>query len=242
MRLRHLAVLLASSLAAACVGAPSDDEPSERVEDELAGACFTAPPVTPPTRCGPFAFRLPWKAGIRRRVTQGTSTTGTHAAGTKDAYAFDFRVRRCDGDSAKPPSGDELEVRAVAAGTVVDARFDKNEIPGIANLDFVLVEHTLGSGAKVQSLYAHLKKETVAPVKVGDRVARGARLGRIGASGTDAIHLHFQFQNVPTNRTRDCGSDYPFCRSVSYLTLDACGFTDGKILRSGYDYASTNDP
>lgn len=241
MRPRHLTALVPSLLLAACVGAPLEER-SEIADDELVGTCFAAPPVTPPASCGSFAFRLPWKARVKRRVTQGQSTAGTHAAGTKDAYAFDFRARRCDGDSATPLTADELEVRAVAGGNVVDARFDRNEVSGVANVNFVLVEHTLASGAKIQSLYAHLKKETVAPVKVGDRVARGARLGRIGASGTDAIHLHFQFQNAPSSKPRDCGTDYPFCRSVSYLTLNPCGFEDAKTLRSGYDYASTNDP
>jgi murein DD-endopeptidase MepM/ murein hydrolase activator NlpD len=46
--------------------------------------------------------------------------------------------------------------------------------------------------------YAHLQRGSLA-VKVGDRVRRGAVLGRLGQSGQAPLpHLHFQVSNAVT--------------------------------------------
>jgi len=58
----------------------------------------------------------------------------------------------------------------------------------------VLIDH--GNGE--YSLYAHLQPGSI-PVKVGDRVKAGARLGRLGASGNATEpHLHFQVCDGPS--------------------------------------------
>lgn len=139
-------------------------------------------------------------------------------------------------------------MRAVAAGKVVDARFDRPEQPAVENVNFVLPEHDVGNGKKVQSLYAHLKTEANAPVSKGQSVARGARLGRIGRSGTSADHLHFQLQDVPDPAKGDCGmtttsrpkGDYPFCKSKAPKEVNPCGFVETLQPKSGFDYTSAN--
>jgi len=58
----------------------------------------------------------------------------------------------------------------------------------------VLIDH--GNGE--YSLYAHLQPGSI-PVKVGDRVTAGARIGRLGASGNATEpHLHFQVCDGPS--------------------------------------------
>ena len=79
------------------------------------------------------------------------------------------------------------DVPAANAGVVVLARFF-----GIYG-NTVVVDHGYG----LMSLYAHLSSIAVAP---GDRVQRGAVLGRSGATGLAAgDHLHFSFllQGLP---------------------------------------------
>jgi hypothetical protein len=242
-------LLVGSVLLSACSSVPVDDDEVAQDEAAVAGVCTMGSAGTRPATCGAFEFRLPWRGGVRRVVTQGMSTDNTHKSGTKDAYAFDFRVRACDADPTVNPSATaaELEVRAVAKGKVVDARFTKSEIAGVENVNFVLLEHALPDGSKVLSLYAHLKKETTAPVSVGTTVERGAKLGRIGASGTDKAHLHFQFQSVPS--ATDCGTKttsmpkgntYPFCKSKSYLAVNPCGFEESAALKYGVAFTSEN--
>lgn len=226
-------------------GSPAESEPDVAAsESALWGVCRPPPVETAVPECGPFTFRLPWTAGIRRNVRQTESTEPTHKRGTKDAYAFDFRIRACESYLWTPLAPEELEVRAVADGIVVDTRFDRYEVAGPSNTNFVLVEHALPGGGTVQSLYAHLKMEEEAPVKIGDAIARGAYLGRMGRSGTWEAHLHFQFQRVPSveDRRRDCDGDYPFCQSVSYLDVNPCGFEEAPRLRFDNDYLSTNAP
>ena len=59
----------------------------------------------------------------------------------------------------------------------------------------VLIDH--GNGE--YSLYAHLQPGSI-PVKVGDRVKAGARIGRLGASGNATEpHLHFQVCDGPSS-------------------------------------------
>jgi murein DD-endopeptidase MepM/ murein hydrolase activator NlpD len=57
----------------------------------------------------------------------------------------------------------------------------------------VVIDH----GGGEYSLYAHLQPGTVR-VRVGDRIAAGARLGRLGSSGNSTEpHLHFQVCDTP---------------------------------------------
>ena len=96
-------------------------------------------------------------------------------------------------------------ILAAAAGTVVAAQDglpNSAEIPHPTNL--ATVKETVGNHVIVQIsdeiyvLYAHMDPGSVA-VRVGDRVARGQQLGRIGNSGISTTpHLHFRILTTPT--------------------------------------------
>jgi murein DD-endopeptidase MepM/ murein hydrolase activator NlpD len=74
-------------------------------------------------------------------------------------------------------------VRAAAAGRVVAARWDAG---GYGNV--VVIRH----GRTTYTWYAHLSRIAVAQ---GERVARGARIGAVGASGqATGPHLHFELR------------------------------------------------
>ena len=84
-------------------------------------------------------------------------------------------------------------VLAADAGTVVavhDGEYDRwsrvNPNPGDRS-NLVVVDH----GGGVLTEYLHLRRNSVA-VAVGDRVAKGQRLGLVGSSGNSSdAHLHF---------------------------------------------------
>jgi murein DD-endopeptidase MepM/ murein hydrolase activator NlpD len=60
----------------------------------------------------------------------------------------------------------------------------------------VVINHTNGS----QTLYAHMSSVSVTE---GSSVAKGDRIGAIGATGkvhgTTGCHVHFEIRNGPTN-------------------------------------------
>ena len=65
-------------------------------------------------------------------------------------------------------------------------------VSGIAG-NYVMIDH----GNSEYSLYAHLKPGSV-HVKVGDRIAAGTPLGKLGSSGNSTEpHLHFQVCDAP---------------------------------------------
>ncbi|MGO4839784.1 M23 family metallopeptidase, partial [Rhizobiaceae sp. 2RAB30] len=95
------------------------------------------------------------------------------------------------------------DIVAVADGTVVAARNDLPEqVPGklpagisLGEADGNFVVQDIG-GAYV--LYAHMQPGTVT-VKAGDRVKRGASLGKVGNSGnSQAPHLHLHVMDGPS--------------------------------------------
>ncbi|HYP12971.1 MAG TPA: M23 family metallopeptidase, partial [Bryobacteraceae bacterium] len=97
------------------------------------------------------------------------------------------------------------EVTAVADATVVSVRDDIPDAtphgltsPVPIDLQTVTGNHVvLDLGLGRYAMYAHLQAGL--RVRVGDRVARGQVLGRIGNSGrTDAPHLHFHVADGPT--------------------------------------------
>jgi pimeloyl-ACP methyl ester carboxylesterase len=98
---------------------------------------------------------------------------------------------------------------AVADATVVaavreepDAR-PRTIVPGIP-FDRLIGNHViLDLGNGVFALYAHLEHNSV-NVQVGDRVAKGQQIGRVGNSGnTTEAHLHFQLMNSPLPLSAD---------------------------------------
>ena len=109
-----------------------------------------------------------------------------------------------DGSRVEQYFGFGAEVVAAAGGTVVSVRDGMPEEtpnqppvavrgPGDYAGNHVVVQQ--GSG--VWALYAHLQPGSIS-VRVGDRVAAGQGLGRLGNTGnSSAPHLHFQLSDSP---------------------------------------------
>jgi murein DD-endopeptidase MepM/ murein hydrolase activator NlpD len=122
-------------------------------------------------------YAWPFGGGEPRRMTQGVGGVETHRGRTH--YAFDFTM----------PEG--TPVLAARAGVVVLVK--DGFVRGGLDLELeekantVVVLHGDGSFAS----YGHLRRGI--PVREGQSVAVGQRLGRSGATGYAAgPHLHFQ--------------------------------------------------
>jgi 4-aminobutyrate aminotransferase-like enzyme/Ser/Thr protein kinase RdoA (MazF antagonist) len=109
------------------------------------------------------------------------------------------------------------------AGTPVSAPFDAT-IHAFADnatpLDYgpvVILKHQ-ANRQEFFTLFGHLSRESLTPLKVGERVARGQSFARIGAStenGGWIPHLHFQIILDPLNLSTDFpGVAFPSQRSV----------------------------
>jgi len=87
---------------------------------------------------------------------------------------------------------DEVEVIAAAAGTIVsksDGNFDKNCSINSLTANSIIIQHADGS----EALYWHMKKNSLTSKTVGQTVAAGEFLGRVGSSGSSTLpHLHFE--------------------------------------------------
>ena len=85
-----------------------------------------------------------------------------------------------------------VEIVAAAAGTIVfksDGNFDRSCAMGSGNWNAVYVQHADGSIA----FYGHMKSGSVTPKGIGETVAQGEFLGRVGSSGSSTgPHLHFE--------------------------------------------------
>lgn len=148
-------------------------------------------------------------------ITQAGVTNGGHrnrsgqfaldGVGLDDAYG----VSLPGGGKSADYHGWGREIIAPADATVVRARADRPDQPDPEASDpkyyapdypnggdpgnYLILDH--GSGEF--SLLAHLQAGSVA-VAVGDRVAQGQVLGRLGSSGdTQTPHLHYQLQSGP---------------------------------------------
>ncbi|HEY1292092.1 MAG TPA: M23 family metallopeptidase [Chloroflexota bacterium] len=127
-----------------------------------------------------------------------------------EAFAVDW-VRLREGRFAEGDGGRNeqhlafgAEVVAAGAGTVVAVRDRTPEgtpfrlpttlqSPGEYSGNKVVVQH----GPGVFATYAHLQPGSI-PVRVGDHVAAGQPLGRVGNTGNSfAPHLHFQLSDGP---------------------------------------------
>lgn len=149
-------------------------------------------------------------------VGQDWITTGGHHQ-FSNAFAIDLDgLNEKDGELSdantnEADAGWGREIVAPAAGTVVYARNDvpENPHPGKAPDDnyyrplhdpamayagnCVIIDH----GNSEYSVMMHMQTGSVA-VKVGDRVATGQVIGRLGSSGSSGgPHLHYQLQSGP---------------------------------------------
>lgn len=192
-----------------------------QVVDGVRTALNPAPPVVlgAPLRAGPWlAYAGPgnaqehhWNGVV---VVNGQTTI-------PQRYATDFYGLTPNGHVLRRPVAfDQLsttahadwvgfgaDVLAVADGIVRDARDGEPNLmpmapqPALTDLterilmgNFVVLEVAPG----VFAHYAHLQPGSLT-VKVGDRVRRGAVLGRLGQSGQAPLpHLHFQVSNAVT--------------------------------------------
>lgn len=155
-------------------------------------------------------------------VGQDWITNGGHSGGHYGVYGSDFAVdlRGLDENYAeqKNNAGENAseagwgrEILAPAAGTVTYARNDVPNNPRPGNLpdmnwytalhdpvmayygNCVIIDH----GNSEYSVMAHLQQGSVT-VKVGDRVAPGQVIGKLGNSGDSfGPHLHYQLQSGP---------------------------------------------
>lgn len=109
------------------------------------------------------------------------------------------------------------EVTAVANGQVLYADPNMN-YPGLV----VIIEHTLESGQKIYSMYAHLDDSSL-EVETGQVVSRGQRLGEVldqdytgrypeyHPSGDDS-HLHYELRDFYNGR--NVYVDHPACNGL----------------------------
>jgi hypothetical protein len=148
------------------------------------------------------------------RIAAGTRV------GTPETFAIDFirvegaRFFEGDGKANRQYPYFGAAVRAVAAGEVVAARDGMAEsVPFEAPTTVQAPEDYAGNFATVRiapgvyAVYGYLEKGSVA-VAVGDRVAAGQTLGRLGNSGNSTLpHLHFGLLDRPDLLT---GYSLPF--------------------------------
>jgi hypothetical protein len=128
-----------------------------------------------------------------------------------EAFAIDW-VRidssgRTFHDDMKDPKnwfGYDADIFAVADGEVVEVVRDlQNSLPGknpdglsLAQIAGNRVIMDIGSGHYAE--YDHMAPQSIL-VKVGDKVKRGEKLGKLGNTGnSDSPHLHFQIMDRPS--------------------------------------------
>lgn len=121
-------------------------------------------------------YKLPWKAGVTRFVSQGNRSFTSHRG--SHLYAWDFWM----------PIG--TEVLAAREGTVIKIEQSFNGIGLHSN--FIIIEHD----DKTRAMYAHIKKNG-AVIRIGKRVVQGELIAYSGMVGqTINPHLHFVVLNA----------------------------------------------
>jgi hypothetical protein len=158
---------------------------------------------------------LPFRG--RGVVGQDWVTNGGHGGGIRTDFALDLRgldqsyAEQIDSAYENASAaGWGREILAPAAGTVTYARNDvpDNQRPGDFDImslaalrdpvmafmgNAVIIDH----GNSEYSVMAHMQRGSVA-VEVGERVAAGRRVGKLGNSGSSfGPHLHYQLQSGP---------------------------------------------
>lgn len=189
-------------------------------------------------------YKLPYPGGKTYQVTKGNC--GDPILGHCDAkstiskYAWDF---------ANTGQEKEFEVVATRAGTVRSLYADSDKRDLACNgrslppnwyefTNYVVIDH----GDGTSSLYAHLKYKSV-PLKVGDKVLQGQKLGISSNTGyACGIHLHYAVQQTPS------GSNYGNKSGGYWTQSKPSSFSDPDVLRqnsngiptTGKSYTSSN--
>ena len=123
-----------------------------------------------------YLYRLPYKLGSSKLVTQSFNGKFSHFGNSK--YAVDFKMKI------------GTKIYASRDGIVVNIKNNGSKHGSkkyIREANFITIKHNDGTYAK----YAHLKKGGVV-VKVGQKIRRGQFIGYSGNTGyTKGPHLHF---------------------------------------------------
>ncbi len=125
-------------------------------------------------------------------------------------YAYDFVVLDSEGKkfSGKGENNSDwfgfgTAVLAVADGEIVAVESNKKDdktfdIPSLKENplalygNYIVIKHD----EQVYSMYGHLKNESAAAFKVGDKVKKGQKIAAVGTSGSAFFpHLHFEVRN-----------------------------------------------
>jgi murein DD-endopeptidase MepM/ murein hydrolase activator NlpD len=142
-------------------------------------------PIAPSSvACGPWPdqesspYVLPYPVGASYVVAQGNCTPFTHRVGTRDQYAYDFRM---------PIGSTVVAARSGIVSELEEGFPDGNGV--VTQSNYVLVRHEDGTA----SVYFHLTRNGVL-VELGQTVRQGeiiALSGQTGGNGTIQPHLHF---------------------------------------------------
>ncbi len=152
-------------------------DPTTRYTREITYNAKFGDPRARPT---PYAYRLPYPTGLTFSVLQGFHGAFSHHGSNEFAVDFDCPVAT-PVLAARDGTVIAFNGAAQGAGTTPDFLDYKRT-------NFVLVQHDDGTLGE----YMHLSPSGV-EVKVGQHVARGARLGLSGNTGFSSTpHLHFQ--------------------------------------------------
>ncbi len=142
----------------------------------------SSPTANAPDRCGPWPpqsqspYVLPYSAGESYLVSQGNCSPGTHFAGSRDQYAYDF---------AMPIGTRVVAARDGVVEEVVERFFDGNGV--VEEPNYLAIRHADGT----LGVYFHLTHDG-ADVDVGRPVRQGQPIARSGNTGRAAQpHLHF---------------------------------------------------
>jgi murein DD-endopeptidase MepM/ murein hydrolase activator NlpD len=84
------------------------------------------------------------------------------------------------------PRGGGTPIHAVAAGTVHSHGYDVDRRTGLGGGHYVVIDH----GGNVYSIYMHMQGRS--PLADGTFVGSNAVIGRVGTSGANGYHLHFE--------------------------------------------------
>ncbi len=175
-------------------------------------------------------YKLPYPSGALALVSAGNNNGGTHQ-NQWNRYAWDFIPLAGEtGRSPKPLV--TLDVTAARTGRVISLyQASRRNWPCTHPLpadwfqftNYVVLDH--GDGAS--TLYAHLRMNSV-PVKVGELVQQGQKIGEVGDTGyACGVHLHYSVQQTPA-LTHDVGNS-----SSQYWTVSLPSrFRDRATVRS----------
>lgn len=192
-----LGLLVAGSAVASIMNLPNTATPDVPVATSVQKFSVEAPPGD--------ASSTPEGSGDQPQLTRGGGYSTQQVAGTSDVqWPLTSRDQRItDGFGPRIPpcavcssnhrgqdfAGTEGEpVAAIANGKVVEVV----PVPGASTLGaYIVLEHQI-DGKTVHSVYAHLVSGSVT-VRVGDEVATGMQIGKLGNTGASTgPHLHLE--------------------------------------------------